>query len=48
VNDPGQRPDAQIPPPNDHVYLVKNVGSVRVICWLDAFARELHVRVERP
>jgi mRNA-degrading endonuclease RelE of RelBE toxin-antitoxin system len=47
VSDPWQRPDAQIRPPNDRVFLVKNVGSVRVIYWLDAFAREVCVvRVE--
>jgi mRNA-degrading endonuclease RelE of RelBE toxin-antitoxin system len=47
VSDPWQRPDAQIRPPNDRVFLVKNVGSVRVIYWLDAFAREICVvRVE--
>jgi mRNA-degrading endonuclease RelE of RelBE toxin-antitoxin system len=49
VDDPWQRPDGQIRPPNDRVYLVKNVRSVRVIYWLDAFAREVYVvRVERP
>jgi mRNA-degrading endonuclease RelE of RelBE toxin-antitoxin system len=48
VSDPWQRPDAQIRPPNDRAYFVKNVGSVRVIYWLDAFAREVYVvRVER-
>ena len=48
VSDPWQRPDAQIRPANDRVYLVKHVGSVRVIYWLDAFAREIYVvRVER-
>ena len=47
VSDPWQRPDAQIRPPNDRVFLVKHVGSVRVIYWLDAFAREVCVvRVE--
>lgn len=46
VGDPWRRPDAQIRPPNDRAYFVKNVGSVRV--WLDAFAREVYVvRVER-
>jgi mRNA-degrading endonuclease RelE of RelBE toxin-antitoxin system len=49
VNDPWQKPDAQIRPPNDRVYLVKYVRSVRVIYWLDAFAREVYVvRVELP
>jgi len=48
VNDPWHRPDAQIRPLNDRVYLVKRVGSVRVIYWLDAFAREVYiVRVAR-
>ena len=48
TNDPWQRPDAQIRPPNDRVYLAKYVGSVRVIYWLDAFAREVYiVRVDR-
>ena len=49
VNDPWQKPDAQIRPPNDRVYLVKQVGPIRVVYWLDAFAREVYVvRVERP
>lgn len=49
VGDPWQRPDAQIRPQNDRAYFVKTVGSVRVIYWLDAFAREVYVvRVERP
>jgi mRNA-degrading endonuclease RelE of RelBE toxin-antitoxin system len=49
VNDPWKRPDAQIRSPNDRIYLVKQVGSIRVIYWLDAFAREVYVvRVERP
>lgn len=48
VDDPWQRPDAQIRPPNDRVYLVKNLRSVRVTYWLDGFAREVCVvRVER-
>ena len=48
VNDPWQKPDGQIRPPNDRVYLVKHVGAVRVTYWLDAFAREVYVvRVER-
>jgi mRNA-degrading endonuclease RelE of RelBE toxin-antitoxin system len=48
VDDPWQRPNAQIRPPNDRVYLVKYVQTVRVIYWLDAFAREVYVvRVER-
>lgn len=49
VDDPWQKPDGQIRPPNDRVYLMKHVGSVRVIYWLDAFAREIYVvRIERP
>jgi mRNA-degrading endonuclease RelE of RelBE toxin-antitoxin system len=49
AEDPWQRPEGQIRPPNDRVYLVKNVRSLRVIYWLDAFAREVYVvRVERP
>lgn len=48
VEDPWQRPDAQIRPPNDRPYAVKEVSSIRVIYWLDAFAREvLVVRIER-
>lgn len=48
ADDPWQRPDAQIRPPNDRVYLVKYAQAVRVIYWLDAFAREVYVvRVER-
>ena len=48
VNDPWQRPEAHIRPPNDRVYLVKSVRAVRVIYWLDAFARQVYVvRVER-
>jgi hypothetical protein len=35
-------------PPNDRAYFVKNIGSARVIYWLDAFASEVYVvRVER-
>jgi hypothetical protein len=48
VDDPWQRPDGQIRPPHDRVYFVKNVRTVRVTYWLDAFAREVCVvRVER-
>jgi hypothetical protein len=48
AGDPWQKPDAQIRPPNDRAYFVKNVQSMRVIYWLDAFAREVYVvRVER-
>lgn len=48
VNDPWQLPDAQIRPPNDRVYFVKNLRVSRVTYWLDAFAREVCVvRVER-
>ena len=46
--DPWQKPDAQIRPPNDRVYLVRNLRFARIIYWLDAFAREVYiVRVER-
>jgi len=48
VADPWARPDGQIRPPNDRPYSVKYVRSLRIIYWLDAFAREvLIVRVER-
>ena len=47
VEDPWQKPDAQIRPPNDRAYNVKKVRSVRIVDWLDAFAREvLIVRIE--
>ncbi len=49
VENPWQLPDAQIRPPNDRIYLVKNVRSLRVIYWLDAFARQVYiVRVDPP
>jgi mRNA-degrading endonuclease RelE of RelBE toxin-antitoxin system len=49
ADDPWQKPDGQIRPSNDRVYLVKYLGAVRVIYWLDAFAREVCVvRVEQP
>ncbi len=48
VKDPWQKPAAQIRPPNDRVYLVKNLRFGRITYWLDAFAREVYiVRVER-
>ena len=48
AEDPWQKPDAQIRPPNDRVYLVKDLRFARIIYWLDAFAREVCiVRVER-
>lgn len=48
VEDPWQRPDGQIRPPNDRIYLVKNAGKAFVTYWLDAFAREVYVvRVEK-
>lgn len=48
TSDPWQRPDAQIRPPNDRIYLVRNLRFARVIYWLDAFAREVYVvKVER-
>jgi mRNA-degrading endonuclease RelE of RelBE toxin-antitoxin system len=49
IEDPWQIPDAEIRPPNDRIYLVKNVRSLRVVYWLDAFAREVYiVRVDCP
>ena len=48
TDDPWQKPDAQIRPVNDRVYLVKYLRFARIIYWLDAFAREVYiVRVER-
>lgn len=48
VDEPYQMPDAQIRPPNDRIYLVKNVDAIRVVYWLDSFVREICVtRVER-
>jgi len=48
VEDPWQTPEEQIRPLNERVYLVKNVGRIRVIYWLDAFVREVFVtRIER-
>jgi mRNA-degrading endonuclease RelE of RelBE toxin-antitoxin system len=48
TDDPWQKPDAQIRPPNDRVYLVKYLRFARIIYWLDAFARDVCiVRVER-
>lgn len=41
-------PDGQIRPANDRIYLVKNVGSIRVVYWLDSFVREVCVtQIER-
>jgi len=49
VENPWQMPDGQIRPANDRIYLVKNVGGVRVVYWLDSFVREICItRVERP
>ena len=49
AENPWQLPDAQIRPPNDRIYLVKSVGSLRVIYWLDAFARQVYiVRIDPP
>ena len=49
VEDPWQKPDGQIRPPNDRIYLIKNVGRARITYWLDAFVREVYVvRVEPP
>ena len=40
--------DAQIRPPNDRIYLVKNVGAIRIVYWLDSFVHEVCVtRVAR-
>jgi mRNA-degrading endonuclease RelE of RelBE toxin-antitoxin system len=48
VENPWQTPDEQIRPPNDRIYLVQNLGAVRVVYWLDSFVREIFVaRVER-
>ena len=48
TDDPWQKPDAQVRPPNDRVYLVKYLRFARIVYWLDAFAREVCiVRVER-
>ncbi|HYJ06530.1 MAG TPA: hypothetical protein VEX43_15445 [Chthoniobacterales bacterium] len=48
AEDPWQKPDAQIRPLNDRVYLVRNLRFARIIYWLDAFAREVCiVQVER-
>ena len=48
AEDPWQKPDAQIRPANDRVYLVKNLRFARIVYWLDAFAREVYiVRVDR-
>ena len=48
TDDPWQKRDAQIRPPNDRVYLVRNLRFARIIYWLDAFARDVCiVRVER-
>ena len=49
VENPWQLPDGQIRPPNDRIYLVKNVRSLRVVYWLDPFVREIYiVRVDPP
>ena len=49
VENPWQTPDGQIRPVNDRIYLVKNVGSMRIVYWLDAFVREVLVtRIDRP
>ena len=49
VENPWQTPDGQIRPRSDRIYLVKNVGRIRVIYWLDAFVREVLVtRIDRP
>lgn len=43
VENPWQPPDGQIRPPNDRIYLVKHVGAVRVVYWLDSFVKEVCV-----
>jgi hypothetical protein len=49
VENPWQLPDGQIRPRNDRIYLVKNVRSLCVIYWLDAFARQVYiVRIDLP
>jgi mRNA-degrading endonuclease RelE of RelBE toxin-antitoxin system len=49
ADNPWQTPDGQIRPPSDRIYLVKIVGAVRVVYWLDSFVREICItRVERP
>ncbi|MEY2552076.1 MAG: hypothetical protein QOG12_2220 [Verrucomicrobiota bacterium] len=48
AENPWQTPNAQIRPPNDRIYLVKNVGRTRIVYWLDAFVHEVCViRVDR-
>jgi mRNA-degrading endonuclease RelE of RelBE toxin-antitoxin system len=48
TDDPWQKPDAQVRPPNDRIYLVKRVGALSLVYWLDAFAREVCVvRIDR-
>ena len=48
TDDPWQKPDAQIRPPNDRVYLVKYLRFARIIYWLDAFARDVHRASRAP
>jgi mRNA-degrading endonuclease RelE of RelBE toxin-antitoxin system len=49
VENPWRTPDGQIRPPGDRIYLVKNVGRIRVVYWLDAFVREVLItRIDRP
>ena len=49
VDDPWQRPDAEIRPPKDRIYLVKNLRRFRVVYWLDAFAKQNYiVRIDCP
>ena len=48
AENPWQTPDGQIRPVNDRIYLIKNVGPVRVVYWLDAFVREILItRIDR-
>jgi len=41
-------PDAEIRPPQDRSYQVRNVGHLRLVYWLDVYVSEVCVvRVER-
>ena len=49
VENPWQTPDGQIRPPADRIYLVKNVGRIRIVYWLDVFVREILItRIDGP
>ena len=48
VAHPFADPDAEIRPPQDRSYQVRNVGRLRLVYWLDVYVREVCVvRVER-